>query len=165
MTGRSARDVAAQGSLLDRLVDMHPTDATDPNVSFSESMAQLREAVRRDLEALLNTRRAALDWPSQLRDLDRSVVSYGVGDVAGQHVADAVEREKFRASVETAIRAFEPRFQSFSVLLEEGTDDVNRRLGLRIEAMMHADPVPQSLIFNSLVEPSTQHFKVNEARA
>jgi len=165
VTGRSARDVAAQGSLLDRLVDLHPTDEIDPNTSFGESMARLRESVRRDLEALLNTRRAALEWPQQLRDLDRSVVAYGVGDVSGQHVADATEREKFRASVETAIRTFEPRFQSFSVSLDEGTDDLNRRLGLRIEAMMHADPMPQSLIFNSLVEPSTQHFKVDEARS
>lgn len=164
MTGRNNRDVAAQGSLLDRLIDLHPTDAVDPSTSYTESLAALREAVRRDLEALLNTRRAALEWPAQQRELDRSVVSYGVGDVSGQHIADATERERFRVSVETAIRTFEPRFQSFSVALDEGTDELNRRLGLRIEAMMHADPMPQSLIFNSLVDPSTQHFKVAEAR-
>ena len=165
MTGRRERErTSAQASLLDRLVDLNPTDATDQNVSYTDSLAALREAVRRDLEALLNTRRAALEWPAQLRELGRSVVSYGVGDVSGQHMSDTTERERFRASVELAIRTFEPRFQSFSVTLDGGNDEINRKLGLRIEALMHADPVPQSLIFNSVVEPSTQHFRVAEAR-
>jgi len=165
VTGRDAKEsILAQASLLDRLIDFNPADAADANVSYTESLATLREAVRRDLESLLNTRRSALEWPSQLREIDRSVVSYGVGDVCGLHVADAIEREQFRASVETAIRNFEPRFQSFSVTLDQGVDETNRRLGLRIEALMHADPVPQSLVFSSIVEPSTQHFKVAESR-
>ena len=44
-------------SVLDRLLDDAPFSPADPPVSDATQVRELREAIRRDLELLLNTRR------------------------------------------------------------------------------------------------------------
>jgi len=46
-------------SVLDRLLDANPDLSRDPPKSRGQHLAELRQAVRRDLEALLNARRHA----------------------------------------------------------------------------------------------------------
>ena len=48
-------------SLLDRLLDDRPGVTSEPAVSRAQSLRALKKSVARDLEALLNTRREALD--------------------------------------------------------------------------------------------------------
>jgi len=55
-----------QQSVLDRLVDDDPTNQAESPMSRAESVRALKESLRRDLEALLNTRRTAETAPEEL---------------------------------------------------------------------------------------------------
>jgi len=60
-------------SVLDRLIDQEPENRHDVPVSRSLSVRLSKNAVRRDLEWLLNTRRIALEPDESLKEFNRSV--------------------------------------------------------------------------------------------
>ena len=65
---RTELDRAVLPSLLDRLTDEDPRTTSDVAVSREESVRRFRQAVQRDVEALLNTRRWLVSsqtvWPN-----------------------------------------------------------------------------------------------------
>lgn len=124
------------------------------------SLAELRVAVRNDLEALLNSRPRCIGWPADLTELDVSSINYGIPDFASFDIASGTEREAFRAEVERIIQKFEPRFRSVSVTLLDNAEGDERTLRMRIEAVINIDPAPEPLIFDSSVEPTTQAVQV-----
>lgn len=142
-------------SLLGRLVDGEDTPA-----QAGDGLAALREDIRRDMEALLNTRRPHLSWPATMTELDGSILAYGIGDVAGRHFESTMEREAFCAEVALSIRRFDPRLRSVSVKLSE--EARGRGVGLRIEAVVDADPVPLSLTFATQLDPALRRLSVEE---
>ena len=52
-----------QQGLLDRLVDLEPDNRNEATMSRAESVRQLRLAVKRDLEWLLNSTRMPIEIP------------------------------------------------------------------------------------------------------
>ena len=50
-------DFTVTPSLIDRLIDRDPRAGADPPTTRAQSIRQLKAALRRDLEWLLNTRR------------------------------------------------------------------------------------------------------------
>jgi type VI secretion system protein ImpF len=76
--GEAETEPVAQLSLLDRLIDEEPDKLRDPPLSSTESIAALRRSVRRDLEALLNTRRRWRSWPETYTELGVSPLGYGI---------------------------------------------------------------------------------------
>jgi type VI secretion system protein ImpF len=144
-----------QASLLDRLIDDAPDQMHDAAVSAVDSMAALRNSVRRDLEALLNARRRWRSWPVHMTQLATSPIGYGIPDFASGAFSDARRREDLRLEIEATIRRFEPRFLSVRVNLIDAQDRLETMLRLRIEAVMHAEPAPESVTFDTLVDPIT----------
>jgi type VI secretion system protein ImpF len=149
-----------QAPLLDRLIDDAPDQQRDPAVSAVDSMAALRNSVRRDLEALLNARRRWRTWPAHLTHLSGSPIGYGIPDFASGAFSDAGRREELRLEIEATIRRFEPRFLSVRVHLVEAPNRLETTLRLRIEAVLHAEPAPESVTFDTLVDPSTDDIVV-----
>jgi len=167
MSGRSGptgRGTAArvQAPLLDRLIDDAPDQDRDPPVSATDSMIALRNSVRRDLEALLNARRRWRSWPTHLTQLATSPIGYGIPDFASGAFNDARRREELRIEVEDTIRRFEPRFLSVRVQLIDTHERLETTLRLRIEAVMHADPAPEEVTFDTLVDPTTDDVVVRQ---
>jgi type VI secretion system protein ImpF len=136
--------------LLDRLIDEPlPRDEFMPGADGGlpspgrlglawdvREMARLqREAVRRDLEILLNTRRPATPLPEPSGELGVSLFEYGLPSFRGTGPVSAARLDQFRQEVETAIRRFEPRLSQVRVLLEL-PDGPMERLRFRIEAQM-----------------------------
>jgi type VI secretion system protein ImpF len=156
------RDQPLLPSVLDRLLDANPEAPRDPPKSRGQTLAEMRRAVRRDLEALLNTRQRCISWASDLQELNRSLVSYGVRDFTSLSLGTADRRKEFCREVEEVIRRNEPRFVSVSVSLLENSETVDRTMRFRIEALMYADPAPESLVFDSLVDPAAREIKVSE---
>jgi type VI secretion system protein ImpF len=158
---RTDADAPLLLSVFDRLLGDEPADS-----GLSHRPAQpwwskdtLRHSVRRDLEALLNTRQRCLSWPEHLDQLDRSLISFGTPDFSGANLASRAQKERFRAEIEQTIRTFEPRFKSVRVMLTD-SDGLARTLCFRIEALMYADPVPVHLLFDSLLDPGSRRFSV-----
>jgi type VI secretion system protein ImpF len=147
-------------SVLDRLLDDEPELTREAPASGNQLLRELRDSVRRDLENLLNTRHRCLSWPEGLEELEHSVFDYGVPDLTGANLASKRRRLTFLRSIEAIIKRFEPRFKTVKVTPLEKEDPVDRTLRFRIDAVMYAEPVPESVVYDSLVEPVTRTFRV-----
>ena len=174
MSGRSGRPPPARDGtrsdgrdatrvrlpLLDSLLDDAPDSPADVPPSPAEAMAALRHSVRRDLEALLNARRRWRSWPARYAELRVSPLAYGIPDFAAGAFNDPRRREGLRAEVEDAIRRFEPRFASVRVSLVDTKDKLDATLRLRIDALLHAEPAPEPIAFDTLVDATTANVVV-----
>lgn len=153
-------------SLLDRLIDEAPENARETWSSGYHSFAELRAAIQRDLQNLLNTRRRLLDWPDDdAGPLPGSVIAYGVPDITGRHLGSPAARTAFLRSVEELIRRFEPRFKRVKVSARSAPGMLDRTLHFAIEAEVFAEPVPEPVAFDTTVEPVTRSLKVDLAAA
>ncbi len=152
----------AQLPLLDRLMDDAPDRDRDPNLSNAEVLEKLREAVRRDLQSLLNARRRWRSWPAGLRELATSPIGYGLPDFSSGAFGDPARRELLRRDVEDTIRRFEPRFLQLKVALVEAEDELTGTLRLRIEALLDADPAPEPVGFDTLLDVARDDVQVRE---
>ena len=153
----------AQLPLLDRLIDDAPDQERDPPMSTGEAMAALRASVRRDLEALLNARRRWRSWPDGLGELAASPIGFGIPDFTAGAMNEPGRRDALRAEVEATIRRFEPRLISVKVALIEGTDKLDATLRLRIDGLLHADPAPEPIAFDTRVDSTTADVVVASA--
>ncbi len=154
-----------QAPLLDRLIDDAPDQQRDPPMSAGDSLIALRNSVRRDLEALLNARRRWRSWPSHLTQIATSPLGYGIPDFASGAFNDARRREDLRIEIEDTIRRFEPRFISVRVQLVDMQERLETTLRLRIEAMLHAEPAPEAVVFDTLLDPTTDEVVVRPGHA
>jgi len=149
-------------SVLDRLLDDNPEVTRDPPKSRGQHLAELRRSVRRDLEALLNTRQRCISWPSDLTELDHSLISYGIRDFASMPLGTASQREAFCRDIEAVIRRCEPRFVSVAVALLDGNENIDRSMRFRIEALMYAEPAPEAIVFDSFVDSASREIKIGD---
>ena len=145
----------AQLPLLDRLIDEAPELEHDPPLSAPEAAALLRRSVRRDIEALLNTRRRWRSWPAGYAELAESPVGYGISDFASGAFNDPAQRDRLRSEIEQTIRRFEPRLTQVRVVLTNPDNTLQATLQLRIEAMLRVEPAPEPIAFDTLIDPST----------
>src|ERR1700676_598066 len=89
MARSSAETAVTVGlSTLDRLIDRDPDVSTEPMPTRSQSVRQLKEAVRRDLEWLLKTRRVAVPPDESLKEVNRSLYVYGLPDFTSFRLKD-----------------------------------------------------------------------------
>jgi type VI secretion system protein ImpF len=79
-----------QPSVLDRLTDEDRRSTVDPRVSYLESLRAFKAGVQRDLEWLLNTRRASDLDGEQLEEVRNSLYCFGMPDITSMS-ADSVD--------------------------------------------------------------------------
>jgi len=153
-------------SVLDRLIDLAPRQPDDEPSSLARSSADLRAAVRRDVEWLLNTRRIAEPAPDDLVEVGQSVYHYGLPDINSMS-ADAPDVAlALRRHVETALALFEPRLFNVRVSTPEEGEGARRQLHFRIEALLRMDPTPEQVQFDTVLEVSSGKYQVaGESRA
>ena len=123
-------------------------------------MVALRNSVRRDLEALLNARRRWRSWPAHMTQLATSPIGYGIPDFASGAFSDAAAARGTAAgdrSDDPPVRAALPVGARAPV---EAQDRLETTLRLRIEAVLHAEPAPESVTFDTLVDPMTDDVVV-----
>jgi type VI secretion system protein ImpF len=140
--------------LLDRLVDDAPDDPRNPVLSATDAMLALRNAVRRDIEALLNAHRPWLPLPPAYPALRLSPLGYGIPDVMAATLGDPRKRESLRAEIEDTVRRFEPRFSGVRISIVDNADKLEATLRLRIEAMLQAEPAPEPVAFDTVIDAS-----------
>lgn len=116
-------------------------------------VARLRDSLRRDLEALLNSRRYFLSWPEELEELDRSLVNYGLDDLVHESLGADSFRERFAADVERLVRRLEPRISRFEVTVLPIKDELDRTLRLRISGLVTLAGERHELTFDSHLDP------------
>ncbi|MCI0423048.1 MAG: type VI secretion system baseplate subunit TssE [Acidobacteria bacterium] len=144
-------------SVLDRLIDYEPEVTQEAIASRSRSLRQLKLAVRRDLEWLLNTREYIGDIPSDLRELHHSVAVYGLPDFTSTSIKDPNNQERLRRAIEEEIRLFEPRLEAVTVTLIT-SNEKERAMHFRIDGQLRIDPVSEPVSFDTHLEPGSGHF-------
>ena len=137
-------------SLLDRL--------TGDDGDRRSPVAQLRESLRRDLEALLNSRRRLLSWPEELEELDSSLLNYGLDDLVNETLTGDEFRERFVEDVERLVRRLEPRIGRFEVAILPNHDELDRTLRLRISGLVTIDGDRQELLFDSHLDRTRSYL-------
>ena len=67
-----------------------------------------------------------------------------------------------RLLIEACIHRFEPRIVSLKVTLVEATDKVSGTLRLRVDALLRADPAPEPIAFDTVVDLVTKNVTILE---
>lgn len=152
-----------RASVLDRLFDDEPNVSVDSERSRQRKLKDLRSSVRRDLESLLNARYRVISPPEQFEQLSTSLLNYGLPDLATVNMRDVVKRQEFTRNIEHIIRTYEPRFKSVKVSYIANPRSTDRTLRFRIDAVMYADPAPEVVVFDSVLEPVLRTVTVEES--
>ena len=148
-------------SVLDRLLDDEPDVSREPpRQPRIRSWRELKLAVQRDLRNLLNTRCRCRHFPPELKELEQSLVNYGIPDFTGTNLGPVKGREQFCRTLQSVLRQYEPRFKTVKVQLLTNTDPLDRTLNFRIDGLVYADPAPEPVIFDSSMRPVTGTFEV-----
>ena len=149
-------------SILDRLLDDSPHTQLESEPDRHQNLKALRQSVRRDLEQLLNTRYRITAPPQGQHQLEHSLLNYGLPDLATINIIDIEQKKEFIRHMEKTIRTYEPRFKSVKVTHHENKDKSDRTLRFRIDAILYADPSPEVVIFDSVLESVTRSVSVTE---
>jgi type VI secretion system protein ImpF len=147
-------------SVLDRLLDDEPGTEREPIPNRFQNLRELKKAVTRDLEDLLNTRQEMLEeLPSEFAEVSRSLVSYGLPDFTSFSLLSKHDRNRIRRAVEQAIANFEPRLARVSVTLEPPRDN-DRAVRFHIEALLRLEPAPELVTFDAVLQLTTQKYVI-----
>jgi type VI secretion system protein ImpF len=157
------RDRVLSRSILDRLLDQSPDLAQDAPLSLVEQVREMREAIRRDLEALLNTRRCPIAPPAALDELKDALVSYGVEGVVSANLVTDESKLRLARAIEQRIARFETRLSDVRVTILKNSAVGARVLRMRIQATFRLHDGMPPISFESTIDPATQRFLVEAA--
>jgi type VI secretion system protein ImpF len=147
-------------SVLDRLLDDDPGSHGEKPMTLERLGQALRNAVRRDLEDLLNTRQRPFPLPGGLEELEQSSFEYGIPDFTGANLTSQERRRRYLKGIEDIIRRHEPRLSAVKVVPVDQKGSSYRTLHFRIEAVLRAEPAPESVLYDSHVDVLTRSFRI-----
>jgi type VI secretion system protein ImpF len=153
-----------RASILDRLIDEAPHIHVEADKNRHQQIRELRNSVRRDLQNLLNTRYRMIAPPDEFKQLDISLLNYGLPDLATINIADADKKRNFTRLLEKILRNYEPRFKTVKVIHLDSKDITDRTLKFRIDATLYADPAPEMVVFDSVLDPVSRTVNVEESK-
>ena len=148
-------------SLLDRFID--PAFQNEaPLRAFS--VAEVADAVRRDLEDLLNTRESIHTVPPEFVESRRSLLAYGLPDLTTLNAVTEEQRVEIGRILERIVEQFEPRLRDVRAVLVEGGAAKLRSLRYRIDARLNVDPAPE-VAFETVLELASGASAVRRAES
>ncbi len=149
-------------SLLDRLIDEDPSTTTEAVKSQTQQIAEIKEAVRRDLENLLNTRLRKNQYIDRYPELKTSLANYGLQDFSQIPVESDSDQQVFAANIRDIIRRFEPRFKNVQVDVMQNGENYQRALYVKISAVLLMEPDPLPVIYDSRVRHIDKSLQLRE---
>jgi type VI secretion system protein ImpF len=147
-----------QPSLLDRLIDPQSSGTA---WRHGYGAADMVEAVRRDLEDLLNTRQSSQDLPQEFIETQRSIIGYGLPDLTSLTALTPQQREEIGRLLEAVVAHFEPRLRDVRANLVDPGDKKHPTLRFRIDARLCVEPAPE-VAFETILELTTGHSAVKQ---
>lgn len=146
--------------LYDRLMG---TCAVSGDAAFEWSLEQFKDAIARDLEALLNTRMAIVgDELAPFPECLDSIVNYGLIDVAAMCLTNSDDQEKICRAVQSAIERHEPRLYAVRASLRVRGTSINR-IDFVISARLRAQFAGEAVQFDAVLKPSSQQYAISKA--
>ena len=148
-----------QSSILDRLIDREPHLPRDSAQYRLLNFNQIKAAVIRDLEKLLNTKSQITPIPPAYKNVGDSVFTYGLPDFTAQNSKSSPVRQALRQSIEKVIAKFEPRLRNVTVHMEAPSEEL-RSIRLRISALLVLDPVAEPITFDTYLDINKGEYTI-----
>ena len=129
------------------------------------SVAELRHAVRRDIEWLLNTRRTLLPGLEDLPEAKASHLAFGLPDLTQFAARSAADRQRLSDIIADILRKFEPRLMPDSLSVEplpRGEND-QLRLHFVIRGILHVEPILEPITFDTSIEMASGAITITAA--
>jgi type VI secretion system protein ImpF len=148
------REVLFGQSLMERLSEGQEWPSTQAG-----SLRMLKEAIRRDLEAVLNTRR---HMDTELDGYERtaaSVLNYGLEDLSNVRTNPEGYLMQMQRAVQQCLAEYEPRLTDVSVSVQDG-DLVKREIRLHIEAHLPLYPSVETIFFDTVFDVASETYSV-----
>ena len=145
---RGASADVLRPSVVDRLIE----PSRPRGAFYGTGVRELRAAVARNLEWLLNTR-IWCPWENleRLEEARASILTYGMPELSKFSWSVAEDARTIAGLIEGAVRSFEPRLLPRSVKCEvvpsEKMSDFSLRI--RIEAVLHVEPISEPVAFDA----------------
>ena len=143
-------------------MDDTPLVTTESMTEMHLDMSRYKQAVARDLESLLKSRR--VDFDDQVESLPqarRSVMTYGITDLSSLSLLDPGAQGDLRTQIKTAIDRHEPRLSRVRVSLDvpKGPD---RQLRFRVDAVLTVHPQKPPVVFDAMLQLTTNTYRISE---
>lgn len=124
------------------------------------SPEQFQLEVKRDLDALLNTRSAVQeDMLAAFPHCRDSILTFGLSDFAQMCLSNSADRKEICRRLKTSLERHEPRLSKVQVNLVPEAGAINR-LSFVISARLPALAAAGRFQFNIMLEPSSLHYSV-----
>ncbi|HET8549516.1 MAG TPA: type VI secretion system baseplate subunit TssE [Bryobacteraceae bacterium] len=162
---RGAAERPVTVSVIDRLLDDEPAVAQEPIPTRSQSLRMLKNAVRRDIEWLLNTRPPVDPLPEGDSELRRSVYNYGLPDLVSLSSKSESNYAQVARMMENVLATFEPRLANIRVKVADAPADKPFTLRFIIEGMLRIDPAPEYIAFDTALELMSGEYEVRGENA
>ncbi|MGB7601188.1 MAG: type VI secretion system baseplate subunit TssE [Candidatus Sulfotelmatobacter sp.] len=146
-------------SVLDRLIDKDPKVSSEVPLTRAQSLRELKIAIKRDLEWLLNTRQTIEPAPDSARETVRSVYQYGFADISSKSLLSSRDHNDLVREMESAIAVFEPRLKRAKVRMER-VEGGFRALRFVIEGLLCMDPAPEPVRFDTVLELGKGEYEI-----
>ena len=147
----------------DRLLGTPVRGAGNANVSRMTA-EEFKDAVARDLEALLNTRSVIPENALQgFPECSNSLVTYGLTDFADRSLSSPSDRAYICDCLEKTIVRHEPRLRKVKAMLEVRDDNSVNRLKFSITALLVVSTSEEPVNFDALLQPSTLQYSISKA--
>jgi len=153
------RNQNARASILDRLIDNEPGTAREP-VQYRISLGEIKDAVVRDLENLLNSRRRILVPPPEYREVNNSLLLYGLQDFTSKNPDSPFVKQRLRQMIEQTIYRYEPRLKNVTVQIESPSKNT-RDLRFRIAAVLTVEPITEPVTFDTYFDVSRSEYRIS----
>ncbi len=153
------KDIKITPSIVDRLIDYDPEYSTEVSKSGSQSLKELKQAVRRDVEWLLNSRHSFADIPEGLEEVRNSLAVYGIPDFTGLSSKDSNDQAELLRNMEDTLRVFEPRLANLQITIDS-TDIVRRGVIFKIQGFLKVEPTPEPIVFDTVLTVGNGEFEV-----
>jgi type VI secretion system protein ImpF len=150
-------------STLDRLIDDDPDTSVEAIPTRTQSVRQLKDGLRRDLEWLLNTRRVAVPPDESLKEVNRSLYVFGLPDFTHYGLNSPQDQAKLVRFLQSTVKIFEPRMANVRIIPLEAVAGKTRTLRFRIEGMLVMDPAPEHVSFDTVLELTSGGYEVRNA--
>ena len=158
-------DLTVTPSLIDRLIDREPSTASDPYTTRAQSVRQLKAALRRDLEWLLNTRRNPEAAPESLAEVSHSLYNYGLPDFSALSLNSPRDRGQLLVQLERTLAIFEPRLADVRVTMVEAPGNTSRTVHFQIEGLLQMDPAPEQVSFDTTLQLASGEYQIRGERS
>jgi type VI secretion system protein ImpF len=161
LAGLDSREVLRH-SVLDRLAG---TDGQHTGADLRISVEDLKFAVLRDIEWLLNTKRPVNQLVDNFPEASSSILNFGIPDFSQYSASSGDDCTHVCGLIQEAVRRFEPRLEPRSVMVDHVATEKMKGLQaqFRIRGILHVDPVRVPVSFDTHIEMDSGAIAITPA--